>query len=143
MQSHYKLTDDDMEEITKEWPTEFLVSVEKIEIFDPDIIKIPLVTRTEYDLPSNTKRKKKKEEVQDIYCEEKNIASEKTLFDSPAGGGGGELNQEEEGEEDKQDKGELTSLKDPLTEDEMSKKRKDSLQKPSAQKKSRTTKPQS
>jgi hypothetical protein len=28
MQSYYKLTDKDMEEITKEWPAEFLVSVE-------------------------------------------------------------------------------------------------------------------
>jgi hypothetical protein len=28
MQSYYKLTEEDMEEITKEWPIEFLVSVE-------------------------------------------------------------------------------------------------------------------
>jgi hypothetical protein len=28
MQSYYKFTDEDMEEITKEWPIEFLVPVE-------------------------------------------------------------------------------------------------------------------
>jgi hypothetical protein len=81
--------------------------------------------------------------VQDIDSEEKNNASEETASDSPAGGGGDEVNQEEEGEEDKQDKGEVTPPKDPLTEAETSKKRKGSPQKPSAQKKSRATKPQS
>jgi hypothetical protein len=63
--------------------------------------------------------------------------------DSPGGGGGDEVNQEEEGEEDKQEKGEVTPPKDPLTEVETSKKRKVSLQKPSARKKSRANKPQS
>jgi hypothetical protein len=28
MQSYYKMTNKDMEDITKEWPTEFLVPVE-------------------------------------------------------------------------------------------------------------------
>jgi hypothetical protein len=81
--------------------------------------------------------------VQDIDSEKKDYASEETAFDSPGGGGGGEVNREEEGEEDKQEKGEVTSPKDPLTEVETSKKRKGSPQKPSAQKKSRATKPQS
>jgi hypothetical protein len=49
MQSYYKLIEEDMEEITKEWPTKFLVPVEDAELSDPDIIRSPLVTRTEYD----------------------------------------------------------------------------------------------
>jgi hypothetical protein len=63
LQSYYKLTDKNMEEITKEWPTEFLVPVEQTELFDPDIIEIPLVTWTKYDGQGNDKKKKKKEEV--------------------------------------------------------------------------------
>jgi hypothetical protein len=132
-----------MEEITKEWSAKFLVPVEQIELSDIDIIGSPLVIRTKYDGPSSTNKKKKKEEVQDIDSEEKNNASEEDVSDSPAGGGEDEVNQEEEGEEDKKDKGEVTSSKDPLTEAEMSKKRKGSPQKPSAQKKSQATKPHS
>jgi hypothetical protein len=127
-----------MEEINKEWPTEILVPVEQIEIFDPDLIESHLVTREEYDGPSSAKKKKKKEEVQEI----KNALKE-TVPDSPRGGGDDEVNQEEEGEEDKQDKDEVTPLKDPLTEAETSEKMKVSLKKPSTQKKSRSNKPQS
>ena len=29
LQSYYKLTEEDMEEITKEWPTEFLIPVDQ------------------------------------------------------------------------------------------------------------------
>jgi hypothetical protein len=79
LQSYYKLTDEDMEEITKEWPTKFLVPMEYIELFDPDIIEIPLVTQTEYDGPSSANKKKKKEELQDIDSEEKDNASEETV----------------------------------------------------------------
>jgi hypothetical protein len=63
LQSYYKLTEEDMEEITKEWPVEFLVPVGDAELSDPDLIGSPMVTRTEYDGPSNAKKKKKKEEV--------------------------------------------------------------------------------
>jgi hypothetical protein len=45
LQSYYKLTDEDMEEITKEWPAEFLVPVEDAELSDPNIIRSPLVTQ--------------------------------------------------------------------------------------------------
>jgi hypothetical protein len=61
MQSYYKLTDEDMEEITKEWPDEFLVPVEQTKLSNPDIIKSPMVTREEYDGPNNRKKKKKEE----------------------------------------------------------------------------------
>jgi len=46
---------------------------------------------------------------------------------SPAEGGGDEVNQEEVGEGDKQEKGEVTPPKDRLTKAEMSNKRKVSL----------------
>jgi hypothetical protein len=48
-----------MEEITKEWPAEFLIPVGDVELHDLDIIESALVTQTEYDGPSNTKKKKK------------------------------------------------------------------------------------
>jgi hypothetical protein len=134
LQSYYKLTEEDMEEITKEWPAEFLILVGDAEISNPDIIEIPLVTREEYDGPSSARKKKKKEEVQEI-----NSASEKTMFDSP-GGEGDEVSQEKEGEEDKKEKGEVTPLKDPLKEAETSRKRKVFPKKPSARKKSRANK---
>jgi hypothetical protein len=63
MQSYYKLIDEDMEEITKEWPAEFLVPVEDAELSDPDIIRSPLVTWTKYDGQRNANKNKKKEEV--------------------------------------------------------------------------------
>jgi hypothetical protein len=58
-----------MEEITKEWPAEFLVPVEQTELSDPDLIGSLVVTREEYDAPNNS-WKKKKEEVHEL-----NIAS--------------------------------------------------------------------
>jgi hypothetical protein len=33
-----------MEDITKEWPTKFLVPFDDVELSDPDIIGSPLVT---------------------------------------------------------------------------------------------------
>jgi hypothetical protein len=117
--------------------------VEDAKLSEIDIIGSPLVTRTEYDGQSNTKKKKKKEEVQDIDSEEKENTSEETTSDSHVGGGGDEVNQEEEGEEDKKEKGKVTLPKDPLTEVKTSKKRKVSLQKPSARKRTQANKPQS
>jgi hypothetical protein len=43
------LTDEDMEDITKEWPNEFLVPIEDAKLSDLDIIGIPLFTQNEYD----------------------------------------------------------------------------------------------
>jgi hypothetical protein len=45
LQSYYKLTNEDMEEIIKEWSAEFLVPVEKIELSNPYIIGSHVVTR--------------------------------------------------------------------------------------------------
>jgi hypothetical protein len=63
LQSYYKLTKEDMEEITKEWPSEFLVPIKQTELSNPDIIGSPLVTWTEYDKTRNINRKNKKEDV--------------------------------------------------------------------------------
>jgi hypothetical protein len=126
LQYYYKLTEEDMEEITKEWSAKFLVLVGNAELFDPDLIRIHVVTKIEWDGLSNAKKKKKKEEVQEI-----NNASEETGPDSPGEGGGDEVNQEEGGEEDKQEEGEVTLPKDPLIEVDTSKKRKVSPKKPS------------
>ena len=53
--------------------------MEDAELFDPDIIRIPLVTQVEHDGKGNKKKKNKKEEVQDIDSDEKDSASEKTM----------------------------------------------------------------
>jgi hypothetical protein len=79
IQYYYKLTEEDMEEITKEWPAKFLIPVDQAELSDPDLIGSPVVTREEYDAPSSSRRKKK-EEVQEL-----NNASEETSSDSPGG----------------------------------------------------------
>jgi hypothetical protein len=55
-----------MEDITKEWSTEFLVPVEQTELSKLDIIESLLVIQEEYDGMSSDKKKKKKEEVQKI-----------------------------------------------------------------------------
>jgi hypothetical protein len=49
-----------MEEITKEWPAEFLIPVDQAELSDPNLIGSPVVTREEYDAPSSSRRKKRK-----------------------------------------------------------------------------------
>jgi hypothetical protein len=59
LQSYYKLTEEDMEEITKEWSTEFLVPVDHAEISNLDLIESIVFTREEYDGPNINIRKKK------------------------------------------------------------------------------------
>jgi hypothetical protein len=62
LQPYYKLTEEDLEEITKEWPVELLIPVDQSELSDPDLIGSPVVTHEEYDAPNNS-RKKNKEDV--------------------------------------------------------------------------------
>jgi hypothetical protein len=66
LQSYYKITKEDLEEITKEWPIEFLIPVDQAALSDPNLIGSPVVTRKEYDAPSSSK-KKKKEDVKEIH----------------------------------------------------------------------------
>jgi hypothetical protein len=62
-QTYYKMKDEDMEEIMKEWLTKFLVLVDDAELSDPDIIGSPLVTRVKHVGQTSAKKKKKNEEV--------------------------------------------------------------------------------
>jgi hypothetical protein len=106
IQSYYKLTKEDLEEIIKEWLAEFLIPVAKVELFNQNLIGSLIVTHEEYNAP-NSSRRKKNEDVQEPSSTSEEIAS-----DSPGGGGGNEVDKEEKeekaGEEDKQEKGEVT-----------------------------------
>jgi hypothetical protein len=114
LQSYYKLTTEDMEQIMKEWSEEFVVPVANAELSDTDIIGSPLVTQVEHvGQSSGTKKKKKKEEFHNIETDEEDNASEENGFgllggrDKENGQGGGD-----EGEN--QGEGEATSSKYPL-----------------------------
>ena len=65
LQSYYKLTEEDLEEITKEWSVDLLVSADPAKILDIDnpeaVQDTPGPSRTK-----KTKEMKKPEEVQDI-----------------------------------------------------------------------------
>jgi hypothetical protein len=136
LQSYYQITEEDMEEITKEWPMDFLILVDQVEMSDPNLIRIPMVTHEEYDGP-NSSRKNNKEEVHEL-----NNASEETASDSLGGGGGDKVDKEEnEGNEDKLEQGKVTLPKDPIDEAETSKKIKVSPVKPSSRKNSKASKP--
>jgi hypothetical protein len=60
LQSYYKLTDEDMEDITKEWLAYFLLSVEYAKLSDADIIGSPLVIQVDHVGQRSMKKKKKK-----------------------------------------------------------------------------------
>jgi hypothetical protein len=60
LHSYYKLTKDDLEEITKEWSEDLLVPVDPTEIFDVDSPKIMT------DTPGPRKTKKN-DEVHDVH----------------------------------------------------------------------------
>jgi hypothetical protein len=59
LQSYYKITKEGLEEITKEWPTKFLIPVAKEELSNPNLIGSPVVTCEEYNAPNSSRRKKK------------------------------------------------------------------------------------
>ena len=48
LQLYYKLTDEDVEQITKEWLEEFLVSINDAKLSNKDIIGSPLVTQVKH-----------------------------------------------------------------------------------------------
>jgi carbamoylphosphate synthase large subunit len=84
---YYKLTDEDMEQITKEWPKEFLVHVVDAKLSDTNTIGNPIVTQVEhFKHSSGTKKKKKQEEVQDIESNKEDNVSEDNGSGSPGGG---------------------------------------------------------
>ena len=73
LESYHKLTDEDMEEITKECSVEFLVPVEDADLSDMNIIGSPMVTHVEHAGERNTK---KKIDVQSIDIDEEDNTSE-------------------------------------------------------------------
>jgi hypothetical protein len=87
LQPYYKLTNEDMQQITKEWSEEFLVPIVDVEISDTDTIGSPMVTWFEHVGQSSGKKKKKKEEVHDLETDEEDNASEKNGSGSLGGGG--------------------------------------------------------
>jgi hypothetical protein len=97
LQSYYKLTEDDLEEITKEWSVDLLIPVNPVEMFDVDSLE----TTTDTPGPSKTE---KNEEAQDVHS-----TLAKTAFISPEQGGDDE---EIDGAEVEQKKGEVTPPRD-------------------------------
>jgi hypothetical protein len=66
LQYYYKLTTEDLEEFSKDWPEKLLILVDLTELFDPNLIENPMVTSEEYDAPRNNK-KKKKQDVKEVH----------------------------------------------------------------------------
>jgi hypothetical protein len=64
LHSQYKLTDEDMEQIMKEWSEDLLVPVTDVELSNTNTIGSPMVTFIEnVGQSSGTKTKKKQEEI--------------------------------------------------------------------------------
>jgi hypothetical protein len=120
LQTYYKLTEEDLEEITKEWSTDLLIPTNPTEISDNDS---PEDTHKEQNTP-RTSRQKKTEEVQNLSS-----TSVKTASMSPDRGGGDEVEAEQRPNE----------VTPPRDEEDPSKKRKVSPLKPSSWKKSKAT----
>jgi hypothetical protein len=89
LQSYYKITKEDLEEITKEWPIDLLISVDPTELSNLELIESLVVTHEGYDTP-RTRRRKKTKEVQ-----KRNSALEETASKSLKGGGDDEVDKEE------------------------------------------------
>jgi hypothetical protein len=73
LQSYYKLTEEDLEQITKDWSTDLLIPTDPVEMSDPEL-DILEVSHKEHDT-LGTSRRKKTEEFQDLIN-----ASEKECF---------------------------------------------------------------
>jgi hypothetical protein len=121
LQSCYKLTEDDLEEITKEWLVNILVAADPTDMSD--------VESTEAMSDTPRQRKTKKDyEVEDIPS-----TSTKTTLVSPTQGGDGD---ELGGTKFEQNKGEVTP---PREEEDPSMKRNITPPKPSSQNKAKVT----
>jgi hypothetical protein len=120
LQSYYKLTEDELEEITKEWLVNVLVPADLTEMFDVDS------PETMLDRPGPRKMKKD-DEVQDVHS-----TSTKTSISPEQGGNGGEIG----GTEVEKNKGKVTP---PREEEDPSKNRKVIPPNPSSQKKVKAT----
>jgi hypothetical protein len=134
IQSYYKFTEEDLEEITKDWSVELLIPADLAEMLYLELINNPETTHEVKDTPGPSRRKKIKE-VQNLSS-----ASEETALVSLGQGGDDEVDQEETNEkEDQQKQGEVTSPRDPVDEADPLKKRKVSPMKPTSLKKFKAT----
>jgi hypothetical protein len=104
LQSYYKLTEEDLDEITKDWSAELLIPTEPVEMSDPELDSSE-TTHKEHDTPG-TSRRKNIAEVQDLSS-----ASEKTASVFPCQGGDDKV-EEINGKEDEQKQGEVTPPRD-------------------------------
>jgi hypothetical protein len=74
LQSYYKLTEEDLEEITKDWSAELLIPTDPTEMSDPELIDSPETTHEAKDHPGPNRRKKT-EEVQNLSSTSEGTAS--------------------------------------------------------------------
>jgi hypothetical protein len=58
LESYYNLTEEDLEEITKDWFAELLIHADLAEIYDPEIIGSSEATHEEHDTTRPSRRKK-------------------------------------------------------------------------------------
>jgi hypothetical protein len=80
LQSYYKLTEEDLEEITKEWLADLLIPADPMELSDIDSPEVV------HNTPGPSKTKKN-EDTQDVRSTSMNIAS----ISAKQGGYGGEI----------------------------------------------------
>jgi len=126
LQSYYKITKEELEEITKDWSTGLLIPIEPTNMSDLDSLE---TTHKECDTPGPNIMKKTKE-VQDLSSASRNISSV-----SPNQGGDDEVEElNRKGVEQKPE--EVTP---PIDDFDPLKKRKVSPLKPSPQKKLKST----
>jgi hypothetical protein len=121
LQSYYKLTEDDLEEITKEWSVDLLLTLDLVDMSDEEIPE----AMSDTPGPSRTKKDDKVEDVP------RNSA--KTTSISPTQRGDGD---ELGGTEVEQNIGEVTP---PREEEDLSMKKKMTPPNPSSQKKAKAT----
>jgi hypothetical protein len=60
IQSYYKLTEEDLEEITKDWSADLLIPANPIEMRDPELDSSE-ASHKEHDTPKPSRRKKTKD----------------------------------------------------------------------------------
>jgi hypothetical protein len=84
IQSYYKLKEEDLKEITKDWSTNLLIPANPTNMSNPTL-DISEATHKEHDTP-RTSRRRKTIEVQDLSS-----TSEKTTSVSPSQGGDHEV----------------------------------------------------
>jgi hypothetical protein len=77
LQSYYNLTEEDLEDITKDWSSKLLIPTDPIEMFDLELIGSSEASQEEHDTPG-PRRRKKTEEVQN-----QSSASDETTSESP------------------------------------------------------------